>query len=177
MYPVTNQLRKNSLPARGNSIPARLGAIFLIVCCSMVFSSQALASSKNASGSINWFSYSDGMAEAKKEGKKIFLHFRANWCSYCRLMAEQTFKDPVVIAYLNANYIPITVDTDKETEIAQKYRVTGLPLNWFLEENGEKIGNRPGYISPSDLISFLKFIHTNSYKTMTLSKFLIIQDK
>jgi len=166
----------------GKLLGKRLGVIFVILAWCAVFCVQGVASpekilndkaSKNeVSNDIKWFSYDNGMAAAKKEGKKIFLHFRADWCSYCRLMAKETFKDPAVIAYLNANYIPITVNSDKETGLAQKYRVQGLPLNWFLEENGEKIGNRPGYISPSDLISFLKFIHTNSYKTMTLSKFL-----
>ena len=174
---MINDLRTNRAPEAGKAVGIRLWVIFLILCCGTVFCAQGAVSSNEISNEIKWFSYDNGMAAAKKEGKKIFLHFRADWCSYCRLMAKETFKDPAVIAYLNTNYIPITVDSDKETRLAQQYRVTGLPLNWFLEENGEKIGNRPGYISPSDLISFLKFIHTNSYKTMTLSKFLRDQDK
>ena len=151
----------------------RFRVLFLVFCGVMVFCSEGAA----ASNKIDWFSYDDGLAAATKEGKKIFLHFQADWCSYCRLMANQTFKDPSVIAYLNTNYISITVNADKEVHIAQKYRVMGLPLNWFLKENGEKIANRPGYISPADLISFLKFIHTNSYKIMTLNKFLRTQGK
>lgn len=184
---VINNYRKSRAPGAGKPPGKRFAVFFVILACCAVFCVQGAASSdkissdkisndkasKNeVSNEIKWFSYDTGKAAAKKEGKKIFLHFRADWCSYCRLMSKETFKDPAVIAYLNANYIPITVNSDKETGLAQKYKVQGLPLNWFLEENGEKIGNRPGYISPSDLISFLKFIHTNSYKTMTLSRFL-----
>jgi len=53
-----------------------------------------------------------------------------------------------------------------------QYRVSGLPSNWFLQTDGEKIATRPGYISQEEMISFLQFIHTDSYKKMNLSEFL-----
>jgi thioredoxin-related protein len=121
---------------------------------------------------IQWQTYQNGIATAKSEGKKIFLHFYATWCGYCKIMDQKTFKDASVVQYLNENFIPIKVDADQQRELAMQYRVSGLPSNWFLQTDGEKIANRPGYISQEEMISFLQFIHTDSYKKMNLSEFL-----
>lgn len=109
-----------------------------------------------ASDSIKWFSYQEGMVAGRIAKKKVFLHFYANWCVYCRKMAKETFQDPSVISYLNENYVSIRVDFDKEGDIVSQYGVRGLPSTWFLTQTGERIGNVPGYIPPQALLSMLK---------------------
>jgi thioredoxin-related protein len=114
-----------------------------------------------SSDSINWYTYDEGMALEKTQKKKVFLHFYANWCRYCRKMAKETFQDPSVIAYLNANFTSIRVNTDKQTKIAASYGVRGLPTTWFLKENGERIGSLPGYIPPGKFLSILKKVYAS----------------
>ncbi len=120
---------------------------------------------------IKWYSYEKGMPKAKQEKKKIFLHFYTDWCKYCKIMNEKTFKYEPVIAYLNTNFISVKTNSEKQRKIALEYKVRGVPSNWFISEDGETIGSRPGYITPEDMILFLKFIHTESYKKMTLTNF------
>ncbi|MBA4367147.1 MAG: thioredoxin [Desulfobacterium sp.] len=135
-----------------------------------------IASATHAvSDEIQWQTYQNGIANAKSEGKKIFLHFYSTLCGYCKIMDQKTFKDASVVQYLNENFVPIKVNADQQRELAIQYRVTGLPSNWFLQTDSEKIANRPGYIAPEEMISFLKFIHTDSYKKMSLSEFLQIR--
>jgi thioredoxin-related protein len=114
---------------------------------------------KTAPENINWYAYKDGMTQGKKNGKKIFINFRADWCGWCRKMEKDTLKDPLVVSYLNKNFISIKVDTDKQKDLAEKYGVRGLPLNWFIEGNGEPIGSRPGYIDAEMLLSILKSLN------------------
>ena len=109
--------------------------------------------------SINWRSYEEGLVVSKIEKKKIFLHFYANWCVFCGKMAKETFQNPTVVSYLNNNFIPVRVDTDKEPEKAMNYGVTGLPSTWFLTEMGEAIGTVPGFIPPDTLLSMLKKVN------------------
>lgn len=40
---------------------------------------------------IKWYSYDEGMALGKKEGKKIFLHFYADWCHFCTEMKKYLY--------------------------------------------------------------------------------------
>lgn len=127
--------------------------IFALLCLSFGLPSGALASQK-----IQWHSYNAGMARGKFEKKKVFIYFYADWCAVCKVMENSTFKDPVVIASLNENFIPIKIDTDREVETTNMYRIKGVPDNWFIAEDGEVIGHRPGYISSDQLKNILKLI-------------------
>ncbi len=121
---------------------------------------------------IQWKSYEEGIKQSATEDKKVFLVFNAAWCRYCVKMEKETFQDSSVIAYVNRNFIPISVDSDKERAIATKYRVTGLPNLWFLAANGDRIGNFPGYLPAKEMLIFLKYISSDSYRTMSLESFV-----
>ena len=100
---------------------------------------------------IQWHSYKDGMERGKFEKKKIFLHFYADWCVYCKKMQQSTFVDPEVIETLNQDYIPIRVNTDLDPDTARHYGVSPIPDTWFIHPGGEPIGNRPGFISADQM--------------------------
>jgi len=116
-----------------------------------------------ASETINWHSYEEGMVLSKIEKKKVFLHFYADWCGFCRKMANTTFKDATLINYLNDNFMPIMVNTDKEPQTAGNYGVAGLPFTMFLTAMGEPIFSIPGYVPTEALMGMLKEV--NELKT------------
>ena len=123
------------------------------------------------SGDIQWLSYAEGRQRGETEQKKVFLVFQADWCRYCHQMEKETFSDSAVIAYVNQNFVPVSVNSDRETDIAAKYNVRGLPSTWFLSEKGDRIGNRPGYISTNEMLTILKYIGTDSYLKMSFKEF------
>ena len=125
----------------------------------------------SARNQIQWRSYEDGKSIAQSESKKIFLNFRADWCNYCRTMEKNTFTDADIVAFLNSNFISIKIDVDREKSVARKYNIQPLPDTWFLTQTGEVIGNRPGYLTPRDLLPLLRYIHSESYEKMSFSQF------
>ncbi len=138
--------------------------IKLILIPFVLFAVIAILSTAATAEGINWYKYDAGMAKASSEGKKIYINFHADWCYYCKVMEKTTFKDATVAKYLNKNYIPIRVDTEKEKKLAREFNIRGLPANWFLEPNGEKIGQKSGYLKPNQLLQNLKFIYDEKYK-------------
>ena len=120
---------------------------------------------------IRWYDYAEGTSLGKEQGKKVLLFFWADWCESCEKMKKETFVVPDVIAFLNKNFIPVKVDSENEKKIAAHYFVRGLPTTWFLNERGERIGSRPGFMSPDLFLSILKYMHTNSYREMSFSEF------
>jgi thioredoxin-related protein len=136
-----------------------------------VFLSITMSCNKGSSEEILWQPYKEGMDIGKKENKKIFIHFWASWCGYCTKMAKETFNDPQVVSYLNKHFITVKINSDNQKDIAAAYNVRGLPDNWFISENGEQIGNLPGYVPPDKLYLILQYIYTNSYKTMDFNQF------
>lgn len=133
---------------------------------------EDFADQKNmAVSKIHWYSYEEGIGRGKREGKKIFLNFYADWCHYCQVMEAQTFQNSAVASYLNDHFVPIQINSDKQIKIVKKYEVEGLPTTFFLSENGETIGAQPGFIPPDIMLPLLKYIDTNSYQKMDFNKF------
>ena len=132
------------------------------LCCVLLIILYLTAWSLNvaiASGSLKWHSYDEGKVLARIEKKKVFLHFYADWCGFCLKMNKETFRNATVVSNLNKNFIAIRVDFDKETAIAQKYGVMGLPANWFLTDTGQPIVSIPGYIAPEAMLSLLREVN------------------
>lgn len=113
---------------------------------------------------IQWRAYDEGIDLAGRQGKKVFLHFYTDWCHFCKVMVEKTFAEQDVISLLNEKFVAIRVNSEEKQALAEKYSVRGVPVNWFLEENGEKIGSRPGYLPPEDFMTLLKFVVQEKYK-------------
>ena len=146
-----------------------LKIIFLLVIFKLAI---MLPTGAFASDGIQWDSYQNGVARGKAEKKKVFLNFYADWCQYCKIMEKETFQNSTVIAYINRNFIPIRVNSDKEKKTAIDFNITGLPSTWFLSEKGDRIGNRPGFIPSKEMLSLLKYIQSDSYLKMTFTTFL-----
>lgn len=121
---------------------------------------------------VEWIAYEEGVARGKQDEKKIFLNFYADWCQYCKVMDQKTFKDASVVAYLNEHFIPVRVDSDKRKKLAREFNVQSLPVSWFIAEDGENIGSQPGYVPPDMMLPLLKYIHSDSYKEMDFQKFM-----
>jgi thioredoxin-related protein len=148
----------------------RLG---LLISAAVIIFLSACSSSENTQGrTVKWLNYSDGTVLAKQDGKKIFLNFHADWCAYCKKMDKVTFRNKAVLDYLDENFVSISVDADKEKELVKKFGVSGLPSNWFIETNGEPVTYLPGYLGPEQLLSILKYINTDSYKSMRYQEFV-----
>ncbi len=133
--------------------------------------SRSESAGAQTAGAIQWYGYAEGVQQGRDESKKVFLNFYADWCRYCKMMDQNTFKDDSVIAYLNKHFVPIRVNSDQHKQIASNYNVRGLPVSWFIAENGENIGSQPGYLPPDQLLMLLKYIHTDSYKQMNFTQF------
>ena len=130
------------------------------------------AAALNATGAIKWYSLKEGVAQAEKENKKTYIHFYATWCPSCKKMEKETFRNSAVITFLNKNYVSIKVNTDVEKALSSEFGIRGVLDNWFLSENKEPIVNQPGYLPSKLFLPILKYIHTGSCKTMSLSKFM-----
>ena len=133
---------------------------------------------------IDWLRYSQGMAQAKESGKKVFVEFTARWCGYCRKMRATTFQDSTVIALLNDNFVSVSVDGDSrdtldidgwittEKKIAREYRVSGYPTFWFLTPEGEKIAPVNGYKDARFMRDVLDYLKDDTYKTVAFKDFI-----
>jgi len=155
-------------------MPSRIFKIYYIPCFLVMLSLFAFSCTGIAGeqGEVNWYSYEAGMDRIEEDGKKGFLYFFTEWCTYCKKADQETFSEKKVSDYLNDHYIPIRVDADQSAEIARNYGASQFPLNIFLSGEAEVIAGRPGFVPAGEMINILKYIDTESYETMSFTEFV-----
>jgi len=152
---------------------------FVLLCCfagNLAFAAdQAAPGTKQPAADIKssdtkdkkeiiWHTYKDGLALGNAESKKIFLHLYTNKCHYCRVMQEKTFVDNGVINLLNDKFISIKINLTEDPSLRSQFPAPGVPMSWFMENNGDKIGARPGYLPPEQFVALLQHIIDEKYK-------------
>ena len=85
----------------------------------------------------NEMSYKEALVQSKKENKPVFIMLYANWCPHCNTMKSTVFSDQKVKDFMNANYISVWKDIEKEDgkTIKEHYNTNGLPTFLFIDAN------------------------------------------
>ena len=86
---------------------------------------------------IQWRSYEEGLAAAKKEKKPICLVFFTEWCPHCTRYSG-VFHNPKVVEKAKS-FVMIRLDKDKNTGLSAKHKPDGeyIPRTYFLSPAGE----------------------------------------
>lgn len=87
-----------------------------------------------------------------------FVHFTARWCMPCRWMEENTFADPELAAYVQANYLAVRMDIDEPYGLKCKedYDVKLLPTLLVFNTRGELLSRREASMDASQLLELLR---------------------
>ncbi|MFT3712075.1 MAG: DUF255 domain-containing protein [Archangium sp.] len=117
----------------------------------------AVARQTASAQKFEWLAYApESFALAKKQKKVVLIDCAAEWCHWCHVMDETTYRDPEVGAWLAANAITIRVDIDERPDIADRYGDWGWPATILLSPDAEELGKFRGYLPPEKLLGILK---------------------
>jgi thiol:disulfide interchange protein len=107
-------------------------------------------------GSIAWRSDLDGaLAEARRTHRQVLVDFNAGWCPPCLAMKHEVWPSAEVGAAVNASFVPLAIDVDKDTAVAARYSVDGIPVVMILDGDGRVIRQASGYLPISGVLRFL----------------------
>ena len=108
---------------------------------------------------VNWlFDYDAGISKARSENKIVLIDFYADWCSWCKVLDQETYADKEVASYLNEKFVCIKIDSDKNISLSKNFNVTGLPTIVFLSSNEKEVGRIVGYEPPNQFLTSAKNI-------------------
>lgn len=88
---------------------------------------------------------------AAKEGKGIFVDIYTSWCLPCRKMSATVFTNKDVADYINAHYVAVKLDAEKEKDHAffRLFTPPAYPSFYWLNGKGELLDTHTGYM-PAD---------------------------
>ena len=101
---------------------------------------------RRADDPVNWQPWDEQSLETAREyDVPIFLSIGYDTGYWCRVMAEESFRDEAVAELLNAQFVPIAVDRDLRPELDLIYQTisravtgeTGWPLSAWLTPEGK----------------------------------------
>jgi uncharacterized protein YyaL (SSP411 family) len=76
----------------------------------------------HANDPVNWYPWGDeAFAEAKRRNIPVFLSIGYYACHWCHVMHHESFQDPTVAAYMNANFVSIKVDREERPDVDALY--------------------------------------------------------
>ncbi len=89
------------------------------------------------------------LAEAKKSGKQVFVHFGAPWCGWCHRLEDWMAK-PEIAKILEKEFVDCKIDVDRTKNSAEiqkrfgKNEKGGIPWFCFVAADGTKTADSDG---------------------------------
>ena len=90
--------------------------------------------------------------EQIQSSKLVLVHFYAEWCGPCKMMKPILLD---VAERIGDKATIISVDIDKEKELATKHRIQSVPT-LIIYKNGKQLWRQSGIISANALTKLLK---------------------
>jgi len=86
--------------------------------------------------------------QAIASNKLIFLDVYADWCLPCKVMDEEVFTDRKLGDFYNSHFISYKADSENGVggDIANLFKVRGLPTLLFLDQNGNLLLENQGSV-------------------------------
>lgn len=155
--------------------------IFTFFC--LLFVSMAMNAQE-----VRWLTWEEAtkLAETDKNPKKIFVDVYTDWCGWCKKMDKDTFQNPEVAAYMQANYYMVKLDGEGKEPIEFKGKTfkfvpsgrngyhefaaalmqgkLSYPTTIFLDEKMNMLSPVPGYQKPDAFLKIAKYFGDNIHK-------------
>ncbi|MFD2201242.1 thioredoxin family protein [Shivajiella indica] len=130
-----------------------MNKIFALFFVLILFSGNAYSQEK-----IQWLTFEQAAEKTASNPKMVFVDVYTDWCGWCKKMDKDTFSNPEVIAYINANFYPVKMNAEDtkrkfsfkgrdytEAAMARAMRVNSYPNFIIMDAAMENITQYPGY--------------------------------
>ncbi len=152
------------------------------------------ASKSREPANVSWMSLDEIEQALKKEKRKVMVVLFTDWCGWCKRLERETLQNEEVASYLNEKYYAIRFNAEEHRKVQFKgreykyvqngrrgynqlaYELTRGRLSYptcvFLDEKLELIQSIPGYKSPKDFHTIIRYFGDDYYKKMPWDTYL-----
>ncbi len=134
------------------------------------------ARQRGLEASFTWEQWGpEAFARAKREGRYLLIDGAAEWCHWCHVMDETTYRDPEVGRMLRERFVAIRVDVDARPDLFERWVDYGWPATILLNPEAEEIGKYRGYLPPEKFLELLKRVETLAKETQQAQRSLSVE--
>ena len=135
---------------------SRHAIIPLIVVGGILVAYGLISSSSGGFDESRWYSFDEGMKEAKEEGKMVLVFVTLPACVWCERMKQETFSDGEVMKRLEAKYIPVLVDVSNDPAVGEIAPLFGGDINTpafiIYSPDGKPVDGWIGYVTKDEFM-------------------------
>jgi len=129
---------------------------------------------------VKWYNFEEAIELNKTNPKKILIDVYTDWCGYCKIMDNRTFKNKDIARYINENFYAVKLNAESREPIefagrTYKWIAQGnkgyhelaavllngkmsYPSIVYMNEKNQFITTVPGYRKPKEIEPILNFI-------------------
>lgn len=115
---------------------------------------RATGAQAPASGIVWRTDVDAALAEARATNKRVVIDFTASWCPPCITMKHDVWPNSEVVRLVEAGFVPVLIDTDRDTVFSARYGVDSIPTVLLLDPDG-RVVKREGHLPRSGMLRFL----------------------
>ena len=140
---------------------------------------------------INWLTLEEAQKRYENEPRPVIIDLYTNWCYWCKVMDKKTYSNKNVVAYINKNFYAVKVNAETKETIEWKNKnyfynpqnkmndfalyVTngqlGFPTTIIFSQLQMEPAAIPGFMTPKEIESILKYFGEGLYKTQNYMEF------
>ncbi len=142
---------------------------------------------------VNWISFEEALELNKKTPKPILVDLYTDWCGWCKRMDATTYKNEVIVKFINDNYYAVKMDGEGKSDITFKGKTfkfiqqgrskyhelaaaimkgkMSYPSTAFFNDKEELIQTVPGYLQKERFEKILAFFSAEAYKNTPWADF------
>ncbi|QMU64644.1 MAG: DUF255 domain-containing protein [Flavobacteriaceae bacterium] len=143
---------------------------------------------------VNWVSFEKAIELNKKEKRFILLDIYTDWCGWCKKMDKTTYKNKVVVDYINKYFYAVKLDGEGKKDIVYKeytfkYRQErrskfhelaasllngklSYPTTVFMDKDEKLLDRIPGYLDTKTMEQIINYFGQEKYKTQKWDDFV-----
>jgi thioredoxin-related protein len=140
---------------------------------------------------LEWLNMDELGLKLKENPKPVLIDLYTNWCSWCKEMDNETYRNPEVVSYINDHFYPVKLDAESKDVVQWKARTfkfnpgynlnefalyvtsgdPGFPTTVIIPDQKSEPQAVPGFLNPNELEPVLKYFGEGAYKTESYSEF------
>jgi uncharacterized protein YyaL (SSP411 family) len=126
--------------------------------------------------SFSWEEWGpEAFARAKREGRYLLIDGAAEWCHWCHVMDETTYREPEVGRLLRERFVAIRVDVDARPDLFERWVDYGWPATILLSPEAEEVGKYRGYLPPGQFLALLRRVETLAKENQEAARSLSVE--